>query len=674
MPKQQPAAPGPVPDFKALGEGLSQQEQALEEALRLLAGSHHEEARKSLQSVLDSTRSMLKLLVGLSGTRSGAMIMIVINHSHAHLQMAARLIAAVDSGLPQEVVSKLSAYLRGLNSWGNLLAHVIESSTRAPAAGYGVTAVAQGIGQALVTWSYPVTEASITDYALTATLAAAAPDGTPAGTTIEQWVGRGSGSAGGSVSAVAAGLRNGGTYTFTVRAINEFGEGQESPPSNKVILPGVPAAPTIAAVERGIGQATVRWTPPAADPLALITDYVITATLAAAAPDGTPAGTAIEQWVGRGILSAGGSVSAVATGLHNGGTYTFTVHAVNLVGKGQESAPYPPATATPPFVTLPDVPGKPDGVQVAVSAIGEATVRWTPPAADPLAPITDHVITTTLTGLAAGGVATTTTMEYWVGGDQTNVALQGLHDGGTYTFTVRAINALGAGKRSDPSASQTMPSVPGSPTQVRAVAGIGNIQISWAPPLSDGGHPITAYIVAVADNGTNDPAQTIRVDGATTDVAIPDLGLGHKYTVTVAARTDIGDSLPSDSVVVLVLSSYPAYPAFADVVLASEALAADKTVADEAFIRHLRGAGRAFAGFSRDPRFADASDSQFDTLVSNWGVAMEKMTDPVPTSGGATDGNAAVDRLIQIHDLLDKNYEFLRGGYSMRNPFDFGDL
>ena len=674
MPKQQPAAPVPVPDFKALGEGLSQQEQALEEALRLLAGSHHEEARKSLHSVLDSTRSTLKLLVGLSGTRSSAMIMIVINHSHAHLQMAARLIAAVDSALPQEVTSKLSAYLRGLNSWGNLLAHVIEGSTRAPAAGYGVTAVAQGIGQALVTWSYPVTEAPITDHALTAILAAAAPDGTPAGTTIEQWVGRGMGSAGGSVSAVASGLRNGGTYTFTVRAVNDFGEGQDSPPSNKVILPDVPATPAIAAVERGIGEATVRWMPSAADPLAPITEYVITATLAAAAPDGTPAGTAIERWVGRGMGSAGGSVSAVAAGLRNGGTYTFTVRAVNLVGKGQESTPFPPAKAAPPYVALPDVPGKPDGVQAAVSGIGEATVRWTPPAADPLVPITDYVITTTLTGMAAGGVAATTTMEYWVGGDQTNVILQGLHDGGAYTFTVRAINALGAGKQSDPSASQTMPSVPGSPTQVRAVAGIGTIQVSWAPPLSDGGHPITAYIVAVADNSTNDPAETLRVDGATTAAAIHDLGLGHKYTVTVTAHSDIGDSLPSGPVVVLVLSSYPAYPAFADVVLASEVLAADKTVADDAFIRHLRGAGRAFARFSRDPRFADASNVQFDTLVSNWGTAMEKIADPAPASGGATDGNAAVDRLIQIHDLLDKNYEFLRGGYSMRNPFDFGDL
>ena len=256
-------------------------------------------------------------------------------------------------------------------------------------------------------------------------------------------------------------------------------------------------------------------------------------------------------------------------------------------------------------------------MQATVSAIGEATVRWTPPTTDPLVPITDYVITATLAGLTAGGVATTTTMEYWVGGDQTNVTLQGLHDGG---------------------------------------------------------HPITAYIVSVADNGTNDPAETLRVDGATTDAAIHDLGLGHKYTVTVTAHSDIGDSLPSGPVVVLVLSSYPAYPAFADVVLASEVLAADKTVADEAFIRHLRGAGRAFAGFSRDPRFADASDVQFDTLVSNWGTAMGKMADPAPAAGGATDGNAAVDRLIQIHDLLDKNYEFLRGGYSMKNPFDFGDL
>jgi uncharacterized repeat protein (TIGR01451 family) len=124
------------------------------------------------------------------------------------------------------------------------------------------------------------------------------------------------------------GLSNGIAYTFVVSASNAQGSSPFSAPSNSVtpfaITP--PGAPTGVIATAGDTQATVQWTPPASNGNSAITSYTVTARINGAA-------TRINATAG------GSSTSAVVTGLTDGTSYTFTVHASNIKGAGPESTP-----------------------------------------------------------------------------------------------------------------------------------------------------------------------------------------------------------------------------------------------------------------------------------------------------------------------------------------------
>ncbi len=86
--------------------------------------------------------------------------------------------------------------------------------------------------------------------------------------------------------------------------------------------------------------------------------------------------------------------------------------------------------------------------------------------------------------------------------------------------------------------------VPGVPTNVTATAGDGRAIVSFTPPASDGGSPITLYTVTANPGGitATGPASPIIVTGLTTDSV---------YTFTVTAANEAGESTtssPSNSV------------------------------------------------------------------------------------------------------------------------------
>src|SRR5690606_27234243 len=203
----------------------------------------------------------------------------------------------------------------------------------------------------------------------------------------------------------------------------------------------------------------------------------------------------------------------VVTGLANGVTYTFTVTATNAIGTGPASTPSnsvtPQATAT--------VPTAPAAV-TATAGDAQATVSFAAPASDGGSPITGYTATSFPGGISASGSGSP-------------IVVAGLTNGTPYTFTVTATNAIGMGPASAPSNSvtpQAPAAVPGPPTAVTATAGDGQATISFVPPASDGGSPITGYTAPSSPGG-------ISASGSGSPIVVAGLTNGTPYTFTVTA-------------------------------------------------------------------------------------------------------------------------------------------
>jgi hypothetical protein len=182
----------------------------------------------------------------------------------------------------------------------------------------------------------------------------------------------------------------------------------------------------------------------------------------------------------------------------------------------------PSATAT--------APGQPTNV-TATAGDGWATVTFAPPSSTGGSPITGYTVTpspnpTNVTGKGTGSPIT----------------VQGLADGTAYSFTVTAANAIGTGPPSSPSNSvtpQTASTVPGVPTNITATAGNKQVTVSFTPPASPSGSPITGYTV------TSNPGN-IMGKGTGSPITVSGLTNGQTYTFTVTAANKNGSGPASN--------------------------------------------------------------------------------------------------------------------------------
>jgi large repetitive protein len=222
-----------------------------------------------------------------------------------------------------------------------------------------------------------------------------------------------------------------------------------------VAPPATPEAPTATA---GITSATVTWTAPAGNGSAL-TGYVVTPYL------GGVAQTALNF--------DASATTRTLTGLTAGGSYQFTVAAVNAYGTSAESAR---SAAVVPYA----LPGAPS-ITAATAGDSAATLTWTTPANGGSA-ITGYAVIPYI-GAAAGTAQTFT-------GGTTTRTVTGLTPGTAYTFTVAAQNQAGTGPASAPSAAVT-PNV--SPSLTFADPAAGEVGVAYHVQLAvtDGTSPFT---------------------------------------------------------------------------------------------------------------------------------------------------------------------------------------
>ncbi|MEN9956545.1 MAG: hypothetical protein RIR46_153, partial [Actinomycetota bacterium] len=342
----------------------------------------------------------------------------------------------------------------------------------------GIAELRYASGSITVSWSEPILDG-----------------GTPVVTYVVTAQPGGKTCATNQLECTVSGLTNGTEYTFTVKARNKIGLGAASEPSDPIAPWAAPNAPTAIKAAADEGAAIVSWTAPTN------TDFDTTSYVATSEPGGFS-------------CEVTGDISCTVSDLENGVGYTFTVVATNYSGSSKASAAS--AVATPR--TTPDAPQ-----QVVPRVISTGIeVNWIAPDFDGGAKISFYTVTAQPGDLTC--VSSTT-----------SCVVKGLTRGDDYTVTVNASNVAGASVESEEIDPITFGAVPSKPNSVFAISGPGEITVSWAKPLDTGGSDIAYYVAESTPGGF-----VCVVEGQS--CVITGLTNGTKYTFTVRAANDFGES------------------------------------------------------------------------------------------------------------------------------------
>ncbi|NBU31546.1 MAG: fibronectin type III domain-containing protein, partial [Actinobacteria bacterium] len=129
--------------------------------------------------------------------------------------------------------------------------------------------------------------------------------------------------------------------------------------------------------------------------------------------------------------------------------------------------------------------------------------------------------------------------------------MTGLTNGTGYRFRVAAVSAFGTGAYSAESATFTPLAPASAPTSVVGVSGNGQVSLTWVTPPSDGGSPISDYVVQYSSNSGASWTPFTHAVSTSTITTVTGLTNGISYVFRTAAVTGGGTgafSVPSSSV------------------------------------------------------------------------------------------------------------------------------
>jgi fibronectin type 3 domain-containing protein len=277
----------------------------------------------------------------------------------------------------------------------------------------------------------------------------------------------------------------------------------------------LPSAPSLSGANDA-DSVNLSWTVPANDGGSPITGYEVYR--------GTTSGSLTSY------ATLGDVLEYADTGATPGVTYWYQVAAVNSAGAGARSNKISATVPVPP----PDPPSAP--TLTATAGNGSVTLNWTVPDDTGGAPITGYRI---YRRIGAGSATVLTTV-----GNVLTFTNTGLVNGTTYSYQVAAVNAAGAGTPSN-EASASPATVPTAPRNVTLGHARFFLRLTWAAPSSDGGAPITSWIVQ--RTGGSGPA-TFTVPANRFNFTDTTVARHTAYTYTVRAVNSAGQGPPSSPV------------------------------------------------------------------------------------------------------------------------------
>ncbi|MET8151437.1 fibronectin type III domain-containing protein [Actinoplanes sp. NPDC049668] len=280
----------------------------------------------------------------------------------------------------------------------------------------------------------------------------------------------------------------------------------------------------------GNGSATVSWAAPSVDGGLPITGYAVYAN-----PGGLVASVGVDQ------------TQVQVDSLINDAEYTFQAVAINEVGDSAPTNESPVTTPTKEAQPTAKAPTAPSDVD-AQPGNRSATVTWSTPSNDGGAAVTSYTVS-----------AQNDPHRVTVDGALWSARVDGLVPGKSYRFTVTAKNAAGSSAASAPSAAVTIlgptGTVPTQPAKPVAVAGTNSAAVSWKAPTSDGGSPLTGYVVIMRPSG-----RSMTVAPTTRQATFSDLTAGTAYRFIVFAVNKSGRSAQSDETQPVVPTAPPKRP------------------------------------------------------------------------------------------------------------------
>ena len=310
-----------------------------------------------------------------------------------------------------------------------------------------------------------------------------------------------------TVTTVFPNLTYGTSYTFKVFATNAIGNSPQSGSSNSVTPIGPPSIPRDITPTVSNASVYVTWIVPENNGGSAITGYTVTHSPS----DGQVGTIGTVNFETRNVT---------ITNLTNGTSYTFTVTATNAANFTSSAS----GTATP--YTNPSVPRD-------ISAIaGNARVdlSWNEPATIGGSSITSYNVTRTNAGVTVTVILTTRT-----------VTIINLVNGTSYTFTVTATNAQG-GISPAGSVTATPFTVPNAARNFTAVAGVRLVDLSWSPPLFNGGRDISGYLIQRSDIINTNWGNNISTNASVNTFRVNGLGNNTRYYFRIYAINIAGPS------------------------------------------------------------------------------------------------------------------------------------